>query len=73
MGNYGYQIALSDTEAGVVNVISSTSGLFTLVLAAIFPSSTSDKFTLSKLASVFLMVVGVVSKNLVWIYEPEIL
>ncbi|XP_071540147.1 solute carrier family 35 member F5 isoform X2 [Panulirus ornatus] len=60
IGNYSYQIALSDTEAGVVNVISSTSGLFTLVLAAIFPSSTSDKFTLSKLASVILMVVGVV-------------
>ncbi|XP_042205158.1 solute carrier family 35 member F5-like [Homarus americanus] len=28
-GNYSYQIALSNTEAGVVNIISSTSGLFT--------------------------------------------
>ncbi|XP_066963689.1 solute carrier family 35 member F5 isoform X1 [Macrobrachium rosenbergii] len=64
LGNYGYQIALSDTQAGVVNVISSTSGLFTLMLAAIFPSSISDKFTLSKLASVFLMVAGVVLVSL---------
>ncbi|XP_045135672.1 solute carrier family 35 member F5-like [Portunus trituberculatus] len=58
-GNYAYQIALSDTEAGVVNVISSASGLFTLILAAIFPSSVADKFTISKLISVLLMVVGV--------------
>ncbi|XP_064079213.1 solute carrier family 35 member F5-like isoform X2 [Macrobrachium nipponense] len=64
LGNYGYQIALSDTQAGVVNVISSTSGLFTLMLAAIFPSSISDKFTLSKLATVFLMVAGVVLVSL---------
>lgn len=58
-GNYAYQISLSDTEAGVVNVISSASGLFTLILAAIFPSSVADKFTISKLVSVLLMVVGV--------------
>lgn len=60
-GNYAYQIALSDTEAGVVNVISSTSGLFTLILAAIFPSTVADKFSISKLISVLLMVLGVVS------------
>lgn len=59
-GNYAYQIALSDTEAGVVNVISSASGLFTLILAAIFPSTVADKFTISKLISVLLMVLGVV-------------
>lgn len=64
LGNYGYQIALSDTEAGVVNVISSTSGLFTLILAAIFPSSSVDRFTLSKLFSVLLMVAGVVLVSL---------
>ncbi|KAG7158844.1 Solute carrier family 35 member F5-like 3 [Homarus americanus] len=63
-GNYSYQIALSNTEAGVVNIISSTSGLFTLILAAIFPSSLTDKFTLSKLASVLLMVAGVVFVSL---------
>ncbi|XP_069947316.1 solute carrier family 35 member F5 isoform X2 [Cherax quadricarinatus] len=63
-GNYSYQIALSDSEAGVVNVISSTSGLFTLILASIFPSSVMDKFTLSKLASVLLMVLGVVLVSL---------
>ena len=61
LGNYAYQIALSDTEAGIVNVISSTSGLFTLVLAALFPSSSVDKFTLSKLVAVLFMVIGTVS------------
>ncbi|KAK7075174.1 hypothetical protein SK128_015223, partial [Halocaridina rubra] len=64
LGNYGYQIALSDTEAGIVNIVSSTSGLFTLILAAIFPSSLTDKFTISKLASVLLMVAGVVLVSL---------
>lgn len=59
-GNYAYQLALSDTKAGVVNIISSASGLFTLILAAIFPSSLADKFTLSKLFAVMLMVTGVV-------------
>ncbi|CAL4236308.1 unnamed protein product, partial [Meganyctiphanes norvegica] len=60
LGNYSYGIALSDTEAGVVNMVSSTSGLFTLILAAIFPAGESDRFTLSKLCSVLIMVVGVV-------------
>lgn len=59
-GNYAYQLALSDTKAGIVNIISSASGLFTLILAAIFPSSLADKFTLSKLFAVMLMVTGVV-------------
>nr|XP_045593305.1 solute carrier family 35 member F5-like isoform X1 [Procambarus clarkii] len=63
-GNYSYQIALNDSEAGIVNIISSASGLFTLILAAIFPSSVTDKFTLSKLASVLLMVMGVVLVSL---------
>lgn len=29
-------------------------GLFTLILAAIFPSNSNDRFTLSKLLAVFL-------------------
>ncbi|CAH1788708.1 unnamed protein product [Owenia fusiformis] len=58
--NLAYQEALKDTEAGIVNVLSSTSGLFTLVLAALFPSAASDKVTLSKFVAVLLSIGGVV-------------
>ena len=42
----------SDSKTGVVKVLSSTSGLFTLVLAAIFPSTSGDRLTLSKFVAV---------------------
>ncbi|KAL3832293.1 hypothetical protein ACJMK2_023948 [Sinanodonta woodiana] len=58
--NYTYQIALVSTEAGVVNILSSTSGLFTLVCAAIYPGSAADRFTLSKLVAVIVSISGVV-------------
>lgn len=54
VANYSYQEALLDTEAGIVNILSSTSGLFTLVLAAIWSSGPSDRFTLSKLIAVLI-------------------
>ncbi|KAJ3648667.1 hypothetical protein Zmor_020453 [Zophobas morio] len=60
LANYNYQMALAQTEAGVVNVLSSTSSFFTLVLAAAFPSSGSDKFTLSKLVAVLLSIGGII-------------
>ncbi|VEN64121.1 unnamed protein product, partial [Callosobruchus maculatus] len=59
VANYTYQLALSETEAGIVNVLSSTSSLFTLILAAIFPSNQIDKFTLSKLLSVIISITGI--------------
>lgn len=59
-GNYSYQIALNYTEAGIVNVLSSTSSLFTLVCAAIYPASSADRFTLSKLVAVLISISGVV-------------
>ncbi|KAG8239108.1 hypothetical protein J437_LFUL018805 [Ladona fulva] len=58
--NYTFQIALTETEAGVVTVLSSTSSLFTLALAALFPSSPSDRFSLAKLAAVCVSICGVV-------------
>lgn len=61
MANYTYQVALAQTEAGMVNVLSSTSSFFTLTLAAIFPSGQTDKFTLSKLLAVLLSICGIVS------------
>lgn len=58
--NYSYQIALDCTEAGIVNVLSSTSSLFTLICAAIYPGSSADRFTLSKLVTVLVSISGVV-------------
>ena len=60
LGNYCYQEALSETEVAVVNVLSSSSCLFTLILSAIFPSEESDRFTLSKLFAVCFSITGVV-------------
>jgi len=58
--NYTYQLALSNSQVGVVNVLSSTSSLFTLILASVFPSVISDSFTLSKFLTVVASMIGVV-------------
>ncbi|CAG2059551.1 unnamed protein product [Timema podura] len=63
VANYTYQIALKETEAGIVTVLSSTSSLFTLVLAALFPSNLGDRFTLSKLVAVCISILGLVSRR----------
>lgn len=59
IGNLSYQEALLDSEAGIVNLLSCSSGLFTLLLASMFPSNNSDKFTLSKFIAVVISLVGV--------------
>ncbi|XP_078084284.1 solute carrier family 35 member F5-like isoform X9 [Mustelus asterias] len=59
LANFSYQEALSDTQVAIVNILSSTSGLFTLLLAAMFPSNSGDRFTLSKLLAVILSIGGV--------------
>ncbi|OCT63213.1 solute carrier family 35 member F5 isoform X2 [Xenopus laevis] len=64
LANYSYQEALSDTQVAIVNIISSTSGLFTLILASVFPSNSGDRFTLSKLLAVALSIGGVVLVSL---------
>ncbi|XP_070587146.1 solute carrier family 35 member F5 isoform X1 [Erythrolamprus reginae] len=64
LANFSYQEALSDTQVAIVNILSSTSGLFTLILAAVFPSNSGDRFTLSKLLAVILSIGGVVMVNL---------
>ncbi|KAM4627071.1 solute carrier family 35 member F5 isoform 2-T3 [Discoglossus pictus] len=64
LANYSYQEALSDTQVAIVNIISSTSGLFTLILASVFPSNSGDRFTLSKLLAVILSIGGVVLVSL---------
>ncbi|XP_038047864.1 solute carrier family 35 member F5-like [Patiria miniata] len=59
LANFSYQEALNDTQMAIVNTLSSTSGLFTMLLASVFPSSSGDKFTLTKLVSVLFSVGGV--------------
>lgn len=59
-GNCSYQVALAKTQAGVVNLLSSTSGFFTLILASIFPANNNDRFTLSKFFAVLLSIGGIV-------------
>uniref|UniRef100_A0A8C5E2P9 Solute carrier family 35 member F5 n=1 Tax=Gouania willdenowi TaxID=441366 RepID=A0A8C5E2P9_GOUWI len=71
LANLSYQEALSDTQVAIVNILSSTSGLFTLILAAIFPSSSSDRFTLSKLLAVALSMGGVVLVSLSSMDSPD--
>jgi len=50
--------ALADPQMPLVQILFSSSGLFTLILAAIFPSSNHDKFTLSKLVAVLFSIGG---------------
>ncbi|XP_038600391.1 solute carrier family 35 member F5 isoform X2 [Tachyglossus aculeatus] len=64
LANFSYQEALSDAQVALVNILSSTSGLFTLFLAAMFPSNAGDRFTLSKLLAVLLSIGGVVLVSL---------
>lgn len=63
LANYTFQMALLKSEAGIVTVVSSTSSLFTLILAAKFPSNAEDKFTLSKLVAVLISLTGIVRGN----------
>ncbi|XP_077437154.1 solute carrier family 35 member F5-like isoform X2 [Vanacampus margaritifer] len=71
LANLSYQEALSDTQVAIVNILSSTSGLFTLILAAIFPSNSSDRFTLSKLLAVALSMGGVALVSLSSMERPD--
>ena len=55
-----YQEALAKTEAAVVNILSSSSSFFTLVLSALFPSDSGDKLSLSKSFAVLFSICGVI-------------
>lgn len=60
LANYTFQLALAYAEAGTVTVLSSTSSLFTLFLAAAFPSNQGDRCTISKFVAVCLGLCGVI-------------
>lgn len=60
LANMSYQEAIAHTQAGVVNLLSSLSAFFTLVLAAMFPSAPADRFSISKLLAVLVSISGVI-------------
>lgn len=71
IANYMYQLALDPSETALVTLLSTTSSLFTLLLAASFPSSASDRFSISKLSAVVLSVGGAVVVTMSEISEPQ--
>lgn len=71
IANYMYQLALDPSETALVTLLSTTSSLFTLLLAASFPSSASDRFSISKLAAVVLSVGGAIIVSMSEINEPQ--
>ncbi|CAB0019736.1 unnamed protein product [Nesidiocoris tenuis] len=60
VANYTFQAALAYTDAGTVALLSSSSSVFTLLLAGIFPAGSADKFTFSKLVAVIFSVIGLI-------------
>ncbi|KAK0178197.1 hypothetical protein PV328_002171 [Microctonus aethiopoides] len=68
VAHYTYENSLAqktETETEIITVLSSsTSGLFTLILATIFPSNNGDKLTLSKLVAVTASIFGLVMVGL---------
>lgn len=67
IANYLFQLALEPNEAALVTLLSSTSSFFTLVLAALYPSSSGDRLTLSKALAVIVSIAGVVSVRNAWV------
>lgn len=71
VANYLFQLALEPSDTSMVTLLSSTSSLFTLVLAAAFPSASGDKFTLSKVTAVAVSIAGVTMVTLSELEEPK--
>lgn len=71
IANYMYQLALDPSETALVTLLSTTSSLFTLILAASFPSSIGDKFSISKLVAVALSVGGAIIITMSEVNEPH--
>ncbi|XP_059612837.1 solute carrier family 35 member F5 [Phlebotomus argentipes] len=71
VANYLFQLALEPSDTAMVTLLSSTSSLFTLVLAALFPSASGDRFTLSKVTAVAVSIAGVTMVTLSELEEPK--
>jgi solute carrier family 35, member F5 len=71
IANYTFQLALDPSETALVTLLSTTSSLFTLGLAASFPSSCGDRFTLSKVFAVSISVAGALMVMMSELGEPQ--
>ncbi|KAH8275226.1 hypothetical protein KR026_002697 [Drosophila bipectinata] len=64
VANYFFQLALEMDETAMITLVSSTSSFFIICLAAVFPSATGDKLTITKLIAVAMNIGGVVAITL---------
>lgn len=71
VANYMFQLALEPSETALVTLLSTTSSVFTLILAASFPSSSGDRLTVSKLIAVSLTMCGATIVTMSEINEPH--
>lgn len=71
IANYTFQLALDPGETALVTLVSTTSSFFTLALAASFPSSSGDRFTMSKLVAVAFSIAGAIMVTMSEIGEPQ--
>ncbi|KAM7345601.1 solute carrier family 35 member F5 [Cochliomyia hominivorax] len=71
LANYLFQVSLEMTETAVVTLLSSSSSLFTLALAAFFPSASGDKFTITKVIAVAMNIGGVVTITISDIHDTN--
>ncbi|EDV36526.1 uncharacterized protein Dana_GF13002, isoform C [Drosophila ananassae] len=61
VANYFFQLALEMDETAMITLVSSTSSFFIICLAAVFPSATGDKLTITKVIAVAMNIGGVVA------------
>ncbi|XP_016972560.1 solute carrier family 35 member F5 [Drosophila rhopaloa] len=61
VANYFFQLALEMDETAMITLVSSTSSFFIICLAAVFPSATGDKLTITKVIAVSMNIGGIVA------------
>ncbi|XP_016992789.2 solute carrier family 35 member F5 [Drosophila takahashii] len=61
VANYFFQLALEMDETAMITLVSSTSSFFIICLAAVFPSASGDKLTITKVIAVAMNIGGVVA------------
>ncbi|XP_068145269.1 solute carrier family 35 member F5 [Drosophila tropicalis] len=61
VANYFFQLALGMDETAMITLISSSSSFFVIFLAAVFPSASGDKLTISKMIAVGLNIGGIIA------------
>lgn len=71
IANYLFQLALEPSDTALVTLLSTTSSIFTLILAATFPSGIGDRLTFSKVFAVGLSFGGAIMVTVSEIDEPS--